>query len=133
MSTMQIHDALKAANLEYAALSWNGFDLFGERKSIQEAKRLLHNSDSRLPVIQDRLLDLVNVQTKTCLDETGINIKNELYKAVSALTGDPCLLAMIGSWADTLDDEDILSGLQRYNEMGECFVPDVVVRNDDNV
>ena len=50
-----MHDALKEAGLEYAALSWNGFDLFGERKSIEEAKRLLHNSDTRLPAIEDRL------------------------------------------------------------------------------
>jgi len=63
---------------------------------------------------------------KTCLDDTGLKITTELYKAVSILTGDPCLLAMIGSWGDTLDDEDILIGLQRYNEMGECFMPDVV-------
>ena len=67
---------------------------------------------------------------KTCLDDTGLKITSELYKAVAALTDNPCLLAMIGSWGDTLDDEDILSGLHRYNEMGECFIPDVVVRND---
>ena len=57
MSTNDIHDALKEAGLEYAALSWNGFNLFGERKSIEEAKRLLHNSDSRLPAIEERLLE----------------------------------------------------------------------------
>lgn len=62
---------------------------------------------------------------KTCLDDTGLKITNELYKAVSGLTTDPCLLAMIGSWGDTLDDADILDGLRRYNEMGECFIPDV--------
>lgn len=65
---------------------------------------------------------------KTCLDDTGLKITNELYKAVSALTADPCLLAMIGSWGDTLDDADILAGLHRHNEMGECFIPDVSVK-----
>jgi hypothetical protein len=65
---------------------------------------------------------------KTCLDETGLKITSELYKAVFALKGSPCLLAMIGSWGDTLNDDDILSGLQRQNEMGECFIPDVSVR-----
>lgn len=60
---------------------------------------------------------------KTCLDDTGLKITGELYKAVSGHTGDACLLAMIGSWGDTLDDTDILAGLHRYNEMGECFIP----------
>lgn len=61
---------------------------------------------------------------KTCLDDIGLKITSELYKAVSGHTGDACLLAMIGSWGDTLDDPDILAGLHRYNEMGECFIPD---------
>jgi hypothetical protein len=62
----------------------------------------------------------------TCLDDTGLQIVRELYKAVSDLKGaNICLLAMIGSWGDTLDDNDILAGLRRNNEMGECFVPDV--------
>jgi hypothetical protein len=65
---------------------------------------------------------------KTCLDDTGLKITVELYKAVATHTGDRCLLAMIGSWGDTLDDADILDGLKRYNEMGECFVPDVSVK-----
>lgn len=65
---------------------------------------------------------------KTCLDETGLKITVQLYKAVASLTPDPCLLAMIGSWGDTLDDADILAGLERHNEMGECFIPDVTVR-----
>lgn len=50
---------------------------------------------------------------KTCLDDIGLKITNELYKAVSGHTGDACLLAMIGSWGDTLNDADILAGLQR--------------------
>jgi hypothetical protein len=62
----------------------------------------------------------------TCLDETGLQITVELYKAVNDLKGaSPCLLAMIGSWGDTLNDSDVLDGLKRHNEMGECFIPDV--------
>ena len=56
--TGKIHSALKDAGLEYAALSWNGFNLFGDRKSIEEAKRLLHNSDDVLPIIRDQLCDI---------------------------------------------------------------------------
>jgi hypothetical protein len=66
---------------------------------------------------------------KTCLDATGLKITSELYRAVNVLKGaSPCLLAMIGSWGDTLDDADILAGLQRNNEMGECFAPEVSAR-----
>lgn len=58
MGTKDIHEVLTAANLEYAAMSWNGFNLFGDRKSIDEAKRLLHNSDSRMPALERRLLEM---------------------------------------------------------------------------
>jgi hypothetical protein len=65
---------------------------------------------------------------KTCLDEIGLKITTQLYKAVSELPGaSPCLLAMIGSWGDTLDDADILDGLKHYNEIGECFISEVSV------
>lgn len=66
---------------------------------------------------------------KTCLDDHALLIVRELYKAVNDLGNtSPCLLAMIGSWGDTLDDADILDGLRRYNEMGECFIPNVAVK-----
>jgi hypothetical protein len=78
--------------------------------------------------IIDAALAGLETKPRTCLDATGLKITGELYKAVSSHTGDACLLAMIGSWGDTLDDPDILAGLQRYNEMGECFIPDVATR-----
>lgn len=55
---------------------------------------------------------------KTCLDETGRKIVRELYHAVSNLTDDLGLLAVVGSWGDTLDDA-VLEGLRAWNEMGE--------------
>ena len=74
-------------------------------------------------------LDIVKAHgLKTCLDETGLKITSELYRAVEELKGSPCLLAMIGSWGDTLNDDDVLAGLKRQNEMGECFIPDVAVK-----
>jgi len=33
-------NALNAAKLEYSALSWSGMNVFGDRKSIEEVKRL---------------------------------------------------------------------------------------------
>ena len=65
---------------------------------------------------------------KTCLDDTGLAITRELYKAIDSLTKDPCLLGVIGSWGDCLNDDDVLDGLRRWNEMGECFAPDTSVK-----
>lgn len=65
--------------------------------------------------------------TKTCLDDIGLKIIEELYRAAEALGADPCLLGTIGSWGDTLDDVDVLDNLKRHNEMGECFAPEVSV------
>jgi hypothetical protein len=43
MSTASdMHTALSASGLEYAGLSTNGFNLFGDRRSIDEAKQWLH-------------------------------------------------------------------------------------------
>jgi hypothetical protein len=36
------HDALTHAAIPYAGLSWGGFNLFGDRRSIDEAKRMQH-------------------------------------------------------------------------------------------
>lgn len=67
---------------------------------------------------------------KTCLDETGLQICVELYRAIESITPDPGLLAVVGSWGDTMDDEDILDMLKSWNEMGEPFAPDTAVRYD---
>lgn len=65
-AVIKIHDALTAAGLEYSALSWGGFNLFGDEKSIEEAKRLLHNSDSRMPALEIELR-----QTRSLLSPEG--------------------------------------------------------------
>jgi hypothetical protein len=46
----------------------------------------------------------------TCLDDTGRAIVRELYHAVSSLTEEPAPLILISSWADGVDDEEILEG-----------------------
>jgi len=43
----------------------------------------------------------------------------ELYKACENLGAGPELLAVIGSYGDTLDDEDILFCLKDYNASGD--------------
>ena len=60
----------------------------------------------------------------TCLDETGLLIVREIYRACEMLGADPGLLSAIGSWGDTLDDTDILEMLKSWNEMGEPFSPE---------
>ena len=42
-------------------------------------------------------------------------IIREIYKAVERLGGSRELLGVIGSWGDTLTDEEVLEGLQRLN------------------
>lgn len=61
MKVGDFYDALNATNKEYAALSWNGFNLWGDRKSIKEVNRLIHKESfieplqNRLKETQDRL------------------------------------------------------------------------------
>jgi hypothetical protein len=50
---------------------------------------------------------------QTCLDTTGLEIVDEIYKAVGSTTSDPGLLACIGSWGDTYSDADVLEMLKR--------------------
>jgi hypothetical protein len=51
------HFALTNAGLEYSAMSWGGFNLFGDRKSIDEAKRLLHAAGT-VEALKDRIATL---------------------------------------------------------------------------
>lgn len=51
----EIHYALAAADIEYSGLSWGGFNIFGDRKSIEEVKRLQHLADT-VPHLQAELM-----------------------------------------------------------------------------
>ena len=42
-------------------------------------------------------------------------IRSEVYRAFEILGADASLLATIGSWGDTLDDEEILRLLTEWN------------------
>jgi hypothetical protein len=39
----------------------------------------------------------------------------EIYDALEDLDADRYLLAVVGSWGDTLDDDQVLASLQRWN------------------
>lgn len=43
-------------------------------------------------------------------------IARELYKAIETLGGSGQLLATVGSYGDTLDDDDVLAMLRTWND-----------------
>jgi hypothetical protein len=63
-----------------SGLSWNGFNLYGDRKSIDEAKRLQHVADNA-PIFQQMLLE--ERSTHTAALEARAAAYNELLFAVS--------------------------------------------------
>jgi hypothetical protein len=48
-------------------------------------------------------------------------IAREFYTVLERLGADPELLAVIGSWRDTLDDAEILALLKEYNRTGRVL------------
>ena len=48
-------------------------------------------------------------------------IADELYKALERLGADVELLSIVGSWRDTLGDEEIVSLLRDYNATGKAL------------
>lgn len=50
------------------------------------------------------------------LTPTQNKIIAEIYKAVEMLDGGEGLLAIIGSWGDTLPDEEVLRMMQEINQ-----------------
>jgi hypothetical protein len=46
-------------------------------------------------------------------------IARELYVAMERLGADPMLLSIIGSWGDTLDDEEVLALLRDWAVLRE--------------
>jgi hypothetical protein len=50
-------------------------------------------------------------------------IVREIYAVLERLSAAPELLAVVGSWRDTLDDAEVLSMLREYNETGRVLHP----------
>ncbi len=48
-------------------------------------------------------------------------IARELYVALERLNAEAELLAIVGSWRDTLDDGEVLSMLREYNAAGKAL------------
>jgi hypothetical protein len=49
-----------------------------------------------------------------------MQIRAEIYIAMERLGAPPRLLAVIGSWGDTLSDEAVLALLKEWNETGQA-------------
>lgn len=57
---------------------------------------------------------------QTCLDGTGQKIVYELTQAVKRIDpGNMGLLAILGSWGDTLDDADILRMVREWDRKSD--------------
>lgn len=55
-------------------------------------------------------------------DQASRAIIQQIYIALDNLQAPPALLAIIGSWGDTLDDDDILAELEGYNANGKSLL-----------
>jgi len=51
------HLALERAGLEYSGMSWGGFNVFGDNKSIREVQRLQHLA-GQVPQLRELIDDL---------------------------------------------------------------------------
>ena len=49
------------------------------------------------------------------------DIAKELYRALDDLCADPQLLSIVGSYGETLTDEQVLCYLKAFNETGAIF------------
>jgi hypothetical protein len=50
-------------------------------------------------------------------NKVRIEIRGEIYRALEYLGADASLLATIGSWGDTLEDDDVLVLLKDWNDL----------------
>jgi hypothetical protein len=53
--------------------------------------------------------------------DLNAQIVREVYTALERLGAGPELLAIVGSWRDTLDDADVLRMLREYNAGGKAL------------
>jgi hypothetical protein len=53
----EFYDVLNAAKVEYASLSWSGFNVFGDSASIAEVQRLQHLAGT-VPELRQRINEL---------------------------------------------------------------------------
>jgi hypothetical protein len=52
-------------------------------------------------------------------DDVRVQIANEFYTTLEQLSADPALLSAVGSWRDSLNDDEILAHLKSFNRTGK--------------
>ena len=96
---------------------------------MREARDVIAGVQSSVPAYRNAALGIAD-KTIAALDAAGYKIVRkdmakivgELYKAIEALGGSPDLLSIIGSYGDTLDDQEILDALVTYNATGKAML-----------
>jgi hypothetical protein len=67
-------------------------------------------------------LPVASIDQRACrIPDLTPQIARELYAALERLGADAELLAIVGSWRDTLDDGEVLSMLREYNATGRAL------------
>ena len=61
-------------------------------------------------------------------NDLSVEIIKEIYRTVELLGGDLCILAYIGSFRDTMSDEETLNGIKEWNEGKTAALKRVLLR-----
>jgi hypothetical protein len=77
---------------------------------------------SHFPGMDDKKPPAPSVQRRRSQrDDVRAQIAGELYTTLEQLSADPELLSVVGSWRDTLDDDEILEHLKSFNRTGKVL------------
>jgi len=64
------------------------------------------------------------------MTETQLKIISQIYKAFEKLGAESDILAMVGSWGDTLPDDEILEMFRQHNKTGTIWKEIIADVND---
>jgi hypothetical protein len=62
-----------------------------------------------------------SVTERSAGPDVRAQIASEFYTTLEQLSADPELLAVVGSWRDTLNDDEILGHLRSFNRTGKVL------------
>jgi DNA invertase Pin-like site-specific DNA recombinase len=84
----------------------------GRKPSVPvEEARTLHGEGKPAPSVTERSAD----------PDVRAQIASEFYTTLEQLSADPELLAVVGSWRDTLNHDEILEHLRSFNRTGKVL------------
>jgi len=64
------------------------------------------------------------------MTETQLKIISQIYKAFENLGASVDILCLVGSFGDTLEDDEVLEMFEQYNETGSCMSEIIIDIND---